>query len=141
MEKRKNSNCIMPDDNKSCSYFESENFERIHSQGNNMSDKVYEYTKYSINVDVSRKRKKKMFIMLAVLVIILISLLSFSAIKIIIDSKAKNSSQSNNLIQQEEIAFSFGNISGNIYQNKWADIKFALENNWKQAPKEKYNFF
>lgn len=134
-------NLIASDDIKYCSNCGSNDFEKINTQENNMSREVYDYTESSVNSDISNNRKKKMFAMLGVLAIVLVALVAFTAIKITIDSKAKNDSQNNKHIQREEVAFSLGEISGNKYRNEWADIQFVLDNNWKQAPKENYSFF
>ena len=135
MKKCKNCGFVMQDNCNFCSNCGSKDFETVYAPGSGMENDVYEYNGYGVD-DEAKARKKKMYSMLGVLVIILLAILAVGAIKISIDSKAQKEAQAGNQTQQEETAFSYGEISGNVYRNKWADLRFAFDDNLKQAPKD-----
>ncbi len=139
MKKCKNCNFVAPDNSNFCSNCGSKNFETVYAPESGMSSDVYEYNGYEID-DETKARKKKMYSMLGVLVIILLAILAFGAIKISLDSKAQKEAQAGNQTQQEETVFSYGEISGNVYRNKWADLRFVFDDNLKQAPKDSYDY-
>lgn len=141
MKRCKKCNYVMSDGNNYCSNCGSNDFEIIYTQENSMDSGAYEYSEYQIDSEAAKIRKKKMLSMLGVLVIIFLALIAFAAVKMSLDSKAQKESQAENQTQQEEISFSYGDINGNMYRNKWADMQFAFDDNWKQAPKDSYNYF
>lgn len=89
----------------------------------------------------SNNRKKKMFSMLGVLAIILVVLIFVGALKVSIDNKGDDKATDISPTSKEVVSFSFGKVNGNVYENRWADIKCSVNGEWTEATKEQYSTY
>lgn len=126
-------NSVEPNDVKICSRCGGNNFNNTYVIDNN-------HINYNSNFDETeykKTRKKKMYSMLGVLALILLIIVGLTAVKITHDANTNESNTSISDINQNISGY----IKNNIYQNEWADVKFNLGTEWKEASKKQYKSY